>query len=285
LGGAFGYGLFENIKQAYRFIVNNYENGDKIVLFGFSRGAYTARSLASMIARCGILRKKYISDVDTIFKFYKNKKLNEEFLKDYTSNFCHPEREVLFLGVWDTVGALGIPLRILKSVAQLFTRITKGTKLSFHTVSLSEHVKNAYHALAVDEHRRQFAPTLWKQSNIQPDQNVEQRWFAGSHSNIGGGFADAGLSNITLHWMLGKLKDCMPDISLDDGYIATQKMDECGEFRGDFSWVYIDSKIIKHIRKTNDPKFANQSIDETVYQRMKCENIKYTPRNIERKTG
>lgn len=272
-GGAFGHGLFENVQQAYRFIVENYQPGDRLVLFGFSRGAYTARSLAGLIAKVGILRKKYISKIEQVYKLYRKDKINPDELKAYRERFSNVDRDVYFLGVWDTVGALGIPLKSLNWVTSWLYK--------FHDTRLSPHVKHAFHAIAVDEKRRTFAPTLWQASNLDHDQIVEQRWFAGVHSNIGGGYKEKGLSDITLHWMLDKLKESLPDVQLDEDYIErTVLPDHTDTLRESRNWLYICSWIKPHIRDTHRSHICNQVIDETVYQRMDCERCDYQPKNV-----
>ena len=165
-GGAFGHGLFKNVKQAYKFLVANYEAGDTINIFGFSRGAYTARCLAGLITKIGILRKKYISDIDATYHFYKDTSEDPNVLKEYSENFCHVSKDIQFLGVWDTVGALGVPLRSLNWLTS--------KRYKFLDTKLSPNIQNAFHALALDEERRPFEPTLWKVGDISAEQ-------AGSH--------------------------------------------------------------------------------------------------------
>lgn len=274
-GGAFGHGLFENIQQAYRFIVENYQPGDRLVLLGFSRGAYTARSLAGMIAKLGILRKKYLNNLKQLYTLYRDYNLDPKMLASYRQYYCHSQREVEFIGVWDTVGALGIPL---KSLNWLTAR-----RYQFHDTRLSPQVKHAYHAIAVDEKRRSFVPTLWLEENLNQDQTVEQRWFAGVHSNVGGSYKEKGLSDITLNWMLARLKAGLPDIQLDDDYITDHIQpdykDRLHESRG---WLYVSSWAAPHVRDTRRENIANQTIDDTVFERMDCETCDYRPKNIYR---
>ena len=199
-GGAFGGGLEKNIEDAYRFLMHNYDDGDQIFLFGFSRGAYAVRSAAGMIRNCGILRKTNAHEFPKAYKLYRRKDAHpssEESLSFRTS-FAREVR-IEFIGVWDTVGALGIPVRGLRS-------LRKG-RYEFHDVELSKYVKHGYHALAIDEGRGPFKPSLWA-AKENPGQTVEQVWFAGVHSDVGGGYASSGLSDEAFMWMKEKAAAC-----------------------------------------------------------------------------
>lgn len=274
-GGAFGHGLYKNVQEAYRFVMEHYQPGDKLVLFGFSRGAYTARSLAGLIGQFGILRKKYISKIEQTYELYRSHDTDPAKVEAYRERYSHVDRDIHFVGVWDTVGALGIPLKSLNWAT--------AWRYKFHDTKLSPHVKHAFHAVAVDEKRRSFAPTLWQARNLSEDQVVEQRWFAGVHSNIGGSYKEKGLSDITLDWMLGKLREHLPGMQLDEEYIERtvepDYKDKLHESRGK---LYISSWINPYIRDTRRKNICNQVIDETVYQRVDCERCNYKPINITR---
>lgn len=269
-GGVFGHGLYQNVRQAYFYIVANYEPGDNIYLFGFSRGAYTVRCLAGMITKVGILRKKYIMDIDSINTLYKGGDITAEVRNDYTHYFCHSNRDIKFLGVWDTVGSLGIPSGAFKWL--------NNRNYGFLNTDLSFNIKNAFHALAINEHRKPFAPTLWKSKNLSNDQVLEQRWFIGAHSNIGGGYEDTGLSDITLNWMLNKLKETNPNISLDTKYMDNSiHPNYKGEIRTEVdSWKYTRSKVHPYYRKILTNENANEVVDESVYKRTNCKEFDYT---------
>jgi len=199
-GGAFGPGLSENIRQGYLWLAQKYEANDDIYLFGFSRGAYTVRSLVGLIRKCGILN---LADPQLVAQAY-------DLYRDYDVNPDHPiavafrashsrEARVRFIGVWDTVGALGIPVSGVP-----FGR----DRYRWHDTDLSRIVDFAYHAIAVDEHRKDYAVAVW--TKIKPENiAVEQKWFIGAHSNVGGIFdkhpADA-LSNLPLRWMQDKVE-------------------------------------------------------------------------------
>ena len=198
-GGAFGDGLESNINDSYRFLIANYQPGDDIYLFGFSRGAYTARSIAGMIRRCGILRRDTVTQYPEARAMYRSGiQAVDPIAVKFRSDFAiEPDTPIHCVGVWDTVGALGIPLRAFGSANQ--------KKYQFLDTGLSRVVKFAFHALAVDEHREPFLPTLWE-TQPNPDQTVQQVWFAGAHSDVGGGYPEHGLSDIALDWMMDAAK-------------------------------------------------------------------------------
>ncbi len=191
--------------------MNNYDDGDQIYLFGFSRGAFTARSTAGLIRKAGLLRKTHADKFPAALQLYRRPDAHpdsdesQQFRRTYSR-----EIEVWFIGVWDTVGALGIPLRGLGS----FTR----RKHQFHDVELSRYVRHGYHAVAIDERRGPFRATLWA-SKKKPGQEVEQVWFAGVHSDVGGVYADPGLSAIAFMWMKEKAEAC--GLALDEEYIRS----------------------------------------------------------------
>ncbi len=200
--GGTGLGLDEKILDAYKFIVWNFEPGDELYLFGFSRGAYTARSLAGLIRCCGIVKSYDLMLITQAFSIYRNRDTNTadsdaavafKSKNSFTTN-------IKFVGVWDTVGALGIP------VGGIFSFLND--KYKFHDVTLSSTIDNAFQALAIDEHRKQFAPSVWEESpnkaQYNPNQKLEQVWFAGVHCDVGGGYPETGLSDIALQWMIDK---------------------------------------------------------------------------------
>ena len=194
VGGAFGAGLFQKIKDGYTAVCHAYEEGDSIFLFGFSRGAYTARSLAGMIAICGLPAQGFDQRlVDTAFQAYRNRAQRQSLL-DSLAAYKLFGAKITMLGVWDTVGALGIPGAVFG---------IDGPEYGFLDTSLHPDVLHAYHALSIDERRREFLPTLWT-SVPAPGQTLQQVWFAGVHCDVGGGYLETGLSDITLGWMLGR---------------------------------------------------------------------------------
>jgi uncharacterized protein (DUF2235 family) len=194
VGGAFGAGLFQKVKDGYSKIAQVYDAGDQIFIFGFSRGAYTARSIAGMIAICGLPTKNFSQQlVDTAFSAYRDKDDRQKLLASLGPEALF-DAKIKMVGVWDTVGSLGIPGAVFGIPDPLY---------GFLDTGLHPDVLNAYQALAIDEKRREFPPTLWT-SAPAPGQVMEQVWFAGVHCDVGGSYPETGLSNITLSWMLSK---------------------------------------------------------------------------------
>ena len=181
---ATGHGLQRNVEDAYRYLMAQYAQGDHVYLFGFSRGAFTVRSLAGMLHKCGLLRADAANLVEYAGKIY-NSANDDAMAGEFRAAFGRP-CPVHFIGVWDTVDSL-----------------VMNAGKRFHDASLNPEVSNGYHALAIDEVRRDFAPCLWKEAPAE-GQTIEQVWFAGVHADIGGWYDERGLSNLTLHWMLGK---------------------------------------------------------------------------------
>jgi uncharacterized protein (DUF2235 family) len=205
-GGAFGAGLSANVLDAYRFLIDNYDDGDELWFFGFSRGAYTARSVAGLVRNCGVLRQQNLGRMEEAYALYRSRA--ESPRGTASTLFRHAysyEPRVRFIGVWDTVGALGIPVPTSPVLARVAARLNR--RLAFHDTDLSTHVDGAFHALAIDEKRKAFAPTLWTQQPGSGDQRLEQVWFAGCHSDVGGGCATSGLSDLALLWMMSRARE------------------------------------------------------------------------------
>jgi uncharacterized protein (DUF2235 family) len=199
-GGAFGVGLSRNVLDGYRFLIDNYESGDLLYLFGFSRGAFTARSLAGLIRNSGILRRENVGRIDQAWVLYRSSADTPRgvaatlFRRAYSF-----EPRIEFIGVWDTVGALGIPTFGPRSLKPIVRRINH--RWEFHDTKLSTRVKGAFQALAIDEQRAAFAPAVWHQQPGADGQKLRQVWFTGVHCDIGGGYPDTSLSDIALLWM------------------------------------------------------------------------------------
>jgi uncharacterized protein (DUF2235 family) len=206
-GGAFGDGLFQKIKDGYTKIAHVYGQDDEIFIFGFSRGAYTARSLAGMIAICGLPTGDFDDDlVNAAFQAYRNPDQRAAF----DATYALFNAQITMVGVWDTVGSLGIPA--------LFGRIDP-ILYGFLDTSLHPDVLNAYQALAIDERRQEFPPTLWTPpSPPVAGQVLEQVWFSGVHCDVGGGYPETGLSDITLSWMMGNAENL--GLQIDDAVSA-----------------------------------------------------------------
>jgi len=197
-GMAFGVGISKNIKECYRFVFENYQAGDEIFLFGFSRGAYTVRSLSGFLDLVGVLPKSRTELIDKAYSIYKieNKKKRHRKVDEFLSQHHTMRCPIRFIGVWDTVKALGVPFKVLDAVNPM--------KHKFHNHRLCKNVKFGCHALSIDDERRTFHPTLWDEHHVNEDQRIEQVWFAGVHTDIGGGYTEHGLADITLQWMINK---------------------------------------------------------------------------------
>src|SRR3954467_15330714 len=219
LGGVFGQGLDDNIRLAYEWLIENYNDGDEIFIFGFSRGAFTARSLAGLVAIDGILKAGAPIGVAELFERYR--KGNEESIWDLkdkeaageASKMTEQEKWLLkyslpakikVVGVWDTVGSVGLAAGNIPGVSR--------SSFDYLQTGLRIHILNGYHAVAIDEHRKDFAPTLWdvhhkdpkNVAQVRPLSGVEQRWFVGAHANVGGGYQTDLLAQSPLRWMMKK---------------------------------------------------------------------------------
>lgn len=201
LGMVSGFGISKNIKDCYRFLFEHYESGDRIYLIGFSRGAATVRSLSSLVHYFGILPKSRPDLIDEAYSIYKI--TNEERRKAQAEAFIKKHHtmwvRINFLGCFDTVSALGVPF---KSLSAILDRIPL-FRHKFHNFKLSESVENAYHALAVDDKRKTFHPVLWD-PEVKDYQKIEQVWFPGMHTDVGGGYKKHELSDIPLNWLCRK---------------------------------------------------------------------------------
>lgn len=202
-GGAIGAGLPKDIVAAYLWLCTAYRPGDDIALFGFSRGAFTARSLAGLIRWSGLIDLRDIDAatsgllVDRAYRHYRDRGAGDNWRAGLRFTYDPVDAAgipVDFLGVWDTVGALGVP-----SYFAGLNSLTRASSYQFHDVRLNPNIKHARHALALDEWRRPFTPTVWKASG---GTDVEQRWFPGSHMDVGGGHRETGLSDAALKWMI-----------------------------------------------------------------------------------
>ncbi|MFA5911071.1 MAG: DUF2235 domain-containing protein [Vicinamibacterales bacterium] len=220
-GGMTGAGISRTICEAYSFIVDNFIlEEDQLFLFGFSRGAYTARSLSGFMRWLGVLRKQDLRGLPEFYRDYrrppgKRSSAIGKRLQDIRQG--DQQFPIRFLGVWDTVGSLGIPVPVIG-------RIFNWKKLvGFHDVALSPNVSHAYQALAVHERRWNFAPDIW--SSKYPGQKMEQAWFPGTHCDVGGGNQNSGLSDIAFRWMVCHAEQC--DLSFDHTYLARANPNCC----------------------------------------------------------
>lgn len=210
-GNVAGMGISKNIMECYEFIFENFCAGDRIYLFGFSRGATTVRSLSSFIHHFGILPKSRPELIKQAYKIYKKRpnQDDEKGLKEWrgkVDDFIGRNHtmwtKIEFLGVWDTVAALGLPFKML----DVLVNLVPAFRHKYHNLRLSECVIHARHALAVDDERLTFHPEIWDKE-ITSDQTMKQVWFCGMHSDVGGGYEEQNLSDIPLHWMFHEAKE------------------------------------------------------------------------------
>lgn len=267
VGGATGHGLEKNVLDAYRFIVENHRPGDELFLFGFSRGAYTARSVVGMLRKCGVLRRPDPARLHEAYRLYRGgEHPDSDVARAFRAANSKPTR-VRFIGVWDTVGALGIPAGPLRSISR--------RRHAFHDVQLSRIVDVACHALAIDERRGAFKPTLW---TTTPDarQRVRQEWFPGVHSGVGGGYRDAGLSDVALDWMASEA--AAAGLVLTSGARKRLRPDPVAKMvdsrRG--LWRFLPGGW----RDIGDPGHQPQAIHASALQRHADAGLGYRPRNL-----
>ena len=270
-GGAFGIGVAKNILDAYRFITHNYQSGDEIYCFGFSRGAYTIRALGGLLNTIGLLPKNQLESLPQAYAYYRTPP-PERGVNPYKNNL---RPDILMMGAWDTVGALGAPTPLLG-------RLVKRRWVGFFDTKLSKPIKNAYQALAVDERRPPFKADLWT-GKIDDDQCVEQRWFAGVHSNIGGGYPNTGLSDLALLWMVEKAKSL--GLAFDESSLNNLRPNSDGKLYKSYTGFY---RLLKNINgksgrrvldgdEDNPP--INVRIDQSVYDRHSSRED-YEPKNL-----
>ncbi len=279
LSGATGAGLSENVQDLYGYLVLNYRPGDKLHLFGFSRGAYTVRSLAGLIRSAGILRPENFARISEAHARYIERGLETHpralRARNYRQAYAWPEFVepqdfiIHFIGVWDTVGSLGIPGTALGKLVE-----------RFHDTDLSSFTHYAYQALAVDERRSTFVPCLWQQQVGAPKAQVlEQVWFAGVHSDVGGGYKDDGLSNGTLAWMWRRAEQA--GLALDKKQFSAPN--PLGTLHNSLTGLF---KFLSWFRSGRrhivlKQPAAHQGVHASVKARFDKATLRYRPRNLE----
>jgi uncharacterized protein (DUF2235 family) len=305
LGGVFGQGLDENIRLAYEWLIENYNDGDEIFIFGFSRGAFTARSLAGLIAIEGILKAGSPVGLTELFDRYK--KGNEESiwtLKDKeasgeTSKLTDQEKwllkysqpaKVKVVGVWDTVGSVGVAAGNIRGISR--------SQFDYLQTGLFLPILNGYHALAIDEHRSDFAPTLWTVRHPKdpkavtppprPLSNVEQRWFVGAHANVGGGYQTDLLAQAPLRWMMEKAEShglsFRSEVALDGDALKAPIIDSYNSF-GEGLYHLVSQPLYRpmgpepDIRENGIHTNVNETIDASVFERWRSDPT-YRPPNL-----
>jgi uncharacterized protein (DUF2235 family) len=306
-GGMLGYGLNEEIIRAYEWLIENYNLGDELFIFGFSRGAYTARSLSGLIAKCGLIAVGAPLSVGQLYARYRKASMPKTIRelcderKKGKQDFTLEERWMLkysqaididFLGVWDTVGALGLPFGNLPILGKADMRF-------LHT-GLRVSNKLAFHALAIDEHRRPFAPTLWTVdfANHSPPPHhhralsqVEQRWFVGAHANVGGGYESDPLAQAPLKWIMDKAAAAglafRSDLDVDTFDVPAPIGDSYSTFMGGaYKIAMLGRRFYRPIGPDPVPSSAtemreniNETIDASVFERWRADRT-YRPPNL-----
>ena len=229
-GGVTGKGIDKNIMDCYRFIVHNYDKGDALYLFGFSRGAYTVRSLGGLIRNCGVLRREHADKVSDAYELYRQR---GKASSPARSKACDFRREfavadvtrIHFLGVFDTVGALGIPAPFLG---------TLGTnRYLFHDTEPSGIINHARHAVSIDENRQDFEPALW---SPKAGIDLQQVWFAGVHTDVGGGYPDRSLGDHAGYWMATEAVSC--GLALEPHFLTGLAPDHAGPQHNEYKGFY-----------------------------------------------
>ena len=225
-----GRGINRQIRRVYGYLASRYKPGDRIFLIGYSRGAYAVRSLAGVIDRVGLVRSEYATQRNVVqaYRHYECRTLTDSS-RQFSGRFCHDHVPIEFIGVWDTVKALGIR----------FPFMWESTKRrhSFHNHELSSIVKHGFQALALHETRRAYAPVLWDCSGDFKG-HVEQIWFRGTHGDVGGqlnGFFRARpLSNIAYVWLMEQAQTCGLDFpeGWQDDYLRDDSAPSVGRFHG-----------------------------------------------------
>jgi uncharacterized protein (DUF2235 family) len=269
-GGAFGEGIEDNIRDLYRFLVYNYADGDEIYLFGFSRGAFTVRTLAGFMNRFGLLHKSDDFFVPDLFQAYKagrpaaQVRADPHFKHMNDPQACPP---ITFVGVWDTVGALGAP----GPLAEIFN----GSRYKYHDVELNSNIKNGFHALAIDEHRMPFKPSIW----VKPpgwQGNLEQVWFTGVHCNVGGGYSPDGLANEALHWLVGKAEHVGLEFNCD--YLKFFR--PCFNSNKNESMTSGYRVLGVNLRSIGEHRDAGEAVHQSVIDRLGLAACDYSAENL-----
>lgn len=303
-GGIFGYGFDAALIDSYEWLIENYNPGDEIFLFGFSRGAYTARSLAGLISRCGLLQAGAPLSVKQVYqRYHRGRSLPTirdllEAAQDGKRDFTLEERWIIkysmpipikFIGVWDTVGALGNPFSFIPG------------RHTYHFLDTNLRVSNdfAFQAIALDEHRKAFAPTLWthwvpKSGSSTPERplsQVEQRWFVGAHANVGGSVENDLLPQLPLKWMMEKASShgltFRRAVELDGDVNISPVEDSFADFAyGAYKILMLGRPFYREIgaAPVDHPHTVentiNETIDASVFERWRS-NPSYRPQNLQ----
>lgn len=270
-GAVFGAGLDQHILDGYTHLVDAYEDGDEVFVVGFSRGAYAARSMVGMIRNCGLVRKEFAeARVLVAYGIYRTRDDGPDSAaaQAFRSMFSRP-LTIRFLGVWDTVGELGIPFHFADRLNRDFYK--------FHDTALSKIVDNAYQALALDEHRDVYQACLWDPPE-KPSQTLEQRWFIGAHADVGGGYRERKLSDLALRWMQERATALGLGLTLvgigDHNY-----QDVLHDSYRDFLGGLFCRQHPPFYRRVLATPFGNEDLDDTIERRRRDPDMAYHPQN------
>ncbi|UCC16931.1 MAG: DUF2235 domain-containing protein [Dehalococcoidales bacterium] len=251
LGLMFGYGIKRNIEDGYEYLMDTFEPGDRVFIFGFSRGAYTARALAGMVHQFGVLQKGSKNLIPYVSKMYfkKDKDKNFPLITGFKTTFSN-ECKVHLIGLWDTVGALGYNL------SKRFTNLV-----------LNPDIKFGFHAISVDEKRRPFKVVLWDEEDKVPGQVIEQAWFPGVHSEVGGGIPEKEclLPDLSFVWMMDKA--AKGGLLLRDDWYQGLSSKADGDIHDSctfFPWVLLG---LRKKRKIIEGALVHQSVADRIDQR------------------
>lgn len=273
VGGATGLGIDRNIQDGYRFLSLNYVPGDEIYLFGFSRGAYTVRSLAGMIYCSGLLERSHITKAPDAYELYRNRDVKPKDQKAVDYRDKYGDRVgITLLACFDTVGALGIPgLPALKKFSEQLNQ-----RYKFHDTTLNSCIQNALHAVAIDEIREIFSVTPMKKNPDAENQRVMEVWFPGEHGCVGGGTEDyKGLSDTTLQWMIDSIGNLGLGLEFDPSVIGGINPDYTCLFKNDPGLFKLAGIKLREVGDRID------DLHESTIKRW--QNLKdYRPKNLER---
>lgn len=287
--GAFGKGINASVRNCYEWLLDQYSSNDDIFIFGFSRGAFIARSLAGFIDRCGLLRPGTPLSVEQVFERYRNPAQRpslEEIQRSepgLVRRLPHEDRTfarysrrvpIRFLGLWDTVRYHDLPLGSIRGVSR--------SQNIFHVIQASESVQRVCQALAIDEHRQEYRPEVWRMpsnSFQRSDVEIEQRWFAGAHSNVGGGYTNDTMAVVPLAWMQTMAGDCglafRDKVVLHDDEHVGPVRDSFREFLGGaYRVLRLNHRYFREIGARAEPSDHDrkpdntyETIDATVFDR------------------
>jgi hypothetical protein len=305
VGGVFGAGLRNNVKRGLAFLSLNWDPqdpdnpvADEIYIFGFSRGAYSARALAGVIGAIGGIPKQSSFDqLEEIWNHYRKTKEERAAGDDRIKSLIYPMPEgkkpiIKCVAVWDTVGSYGVPAGLgLGALARKFTSWTQG----FHDNEIGNYIEFGLHAMAIDEERRAFPATSWVTKEEKDREGVEQVWFVGAHSNVGGGYKESGLSDMALLWMISRVAE-LTGLEFDDDYIKEHfwPCAACSLYRSNRGWLISSlwpfrRPIPAHLKDPakGEERLVNAKVHWSVEQRHgrsglvdQKKYLRYAPKNL-----